>query len=190
LILLFAVAIGLLAGIIRARIQKRRINLPSLRLTWLVILAFFAQALVFQLPATRYRVSEPVVSAALVGSQVLLVIFAGANLKQKGFWALTLGLLLNFIVITANGGWMPISPETVMQLIPGAMPGSLHVGSRFGASKDRILEPTNTVFPWLSDQFLLPEWIPIHVAFSLGDVFIAIGAFLFLWSLGGPQAKS
>ncbi len=190
MVLLYAVAAGLLAGVIRARIRNRRIHIPSLRFIWLVFLAFIAQALVFQLPATRYRVSETVVSAVLVGSQVLLLIFAALNIKHKGFWALSLGLLLNFIVISGNGGWMPISPDTVKQLVPEARSDSWHVGSRLGTSKDRILEPSSTVLPWLSDRFLFPGWIPIHVAFSIGDVFIAIGAFLFLWSLGGSQAES
>jgi len=52
-------------------------------------------------------------------------------------------------------------------------------GSRFGA-KDILLHPQNTRFEWLADRFLLPTWFPYQAAFSLGDVFIALGIFYLL----------
>ncbi len=190
MILVLAVAAGLIAGLGRAWIGKRRIYVPSVRLTWLVIIAFLAQALVFQLPEAKSRIPEPLISAVLVGTQVLLLIFAGFNLKHKGFWALGLGLLLNFMAITLNGGWMPISPQTVAALLPNAKPGAWQVNARLGTSKDRVIEESITRLNLLSDRFLLPPWFPFHVAFSIGDVMIAIGAFLFLWSLGDRPAPS
>jgi hypothetical protein len=42
---------------------------------------------------------------------------------------------------------------------------------------------------FLSDYYTLPDWLHYPVAFSLGDVLIAVGAFWLLWSLGGPRKE-
>jgi hypothetical protein len=187
LILLLAVIAGLLAGQARAWNGGRHLSAPSLRLVWLVPVAFLPQWLAFFLPATRRLISDNLAAATLVSSQMLLLIFAWRNRHQPGFWAMGFGLALNLLVIALNGGLMPISPETVAQLAPDAPSGAWQVGGRFGTSKDVILPTTATRMWWLSDRFLLPAWFPYRVAFSLGDVFIAGGAFWSLWVLGGDR---
>jgi hypothetical protein len=57
--------------------------------------------------------------------------------------------------------------------------------SRFGA-KDILLPPEDIHFEWLADRFLPPSWFRYQVAFSLGDVFIALGAF---WLLANPGSS-
>jgi hypothetical protein len=188
-ILLVAILAGLLAGQARAWSGGRSLSSPSLRLVWLVPLAFLPQWLCFYLPATRQLVADDLAAAALVGSQLFLLAFAWLNRRQAGFWALGLGLALNLLVITLNGGLMPISPETVAQLAPDAPPGTWQVGSRLGVGKDVVLPVAATCLSWLSDRFLLPAWLPRRVAFSLGDVFIAFGAFWLLWTLGGDRQQ-
>jgi hypothetical protein len=116
-------------------------------------------------------------------SMIGLIIFTGINLNIPGFWALGIGLLGNFLVIASNGGWMPISPETVSRITAGNPDYVVMVDARLGYSKDWVMDLTNTRLPWLSDIFTLPAWCPYKVAFSLGDVFIFIGAVLVLWSL-------
>jgi hypothetical protein len=101
-------------------------------------------------------------------------------------WLLTLGLALNLAVIIANGGLMPISPETAGQLVPAAAVQSMNVGSRFGFGKDVLLLPEGTHLGWLSDRFLLPGWFAYQVAFSLGDIFVASGIFWLLLRQGTP----
>lgn len=183
-ILLLAVGAGLLAGIVRAWRGGYRLAVPNLRLVWLVPVAFFPQWLVFYLPATRKLIPDDLAAAVLVSSQALLLIFAWFNRDQPAFWALSLGLALNLLVITLNGGLMPISPDTVVRLVPGALPSAWQVSHRLGTGKDIVLPVAATRLWWLSDRFLLPPWFPYQVAFSLGDILIAAGAFWLLWTIG------
>ena len=185
MILLVAVFAGAAAGLLRVQMNHRPVELNPFRLEWLVPLAFIPQLVAFQLPLTRQYVSDDWARAALVSSQALLLIFAWANRKAPGAWALGIGLLLNFAVIVLNGGWMPVSPETVSHYLPGGW----QVGQRLAAQKDIILPVSQTRLWWLSDRFTLPDWAPSHVAFSIGDIIIAIGAFLLLWSMGAAPRK-
>lgn len=74
---------------------------------------------------------------------------------------------------------MPINPNTVERLVGAERMASFELGSRIGY-KDVLLPTAETRLEWLSDRFLPPAWVPYQVAFSLGDVFIAFGAFWIL----------
>lgn len=187
MILLSAVAAGLVAGLVRAWHGGRQWQPLYLRLTWLVPVALAPQLLAFYVSPTRHLASDNLAAVALVGSQMLLLTFAWLNRHQPGFRVLGLGLALNFLVITLNGGLMPISPERVAHLAPNARAGSWQVGSRLGTGKDIVLPITTTHLWWLSDCLLLPTWFPHRVAYSPGDVLIAGGAFWLLWTLGGAE---
>lgn len=194
MILLTAVVLGLLAGIIRARVGGRRLAPPELSLTWLALVAFIPQFLAFYLPATQELADDYLVAVGLVGSQVGLLVFAWFNRRQAGVWLLGLGLVLNLLVITFNGGLMPISPEMVEKLNPNyELFVSWGVGDRVGATKNIMLPPAETRLAFLSDRFFLPlpKWWMFHpVAYSLGDVFIAVGAFWLLWAMGGAKPQT
>ena len=97
-----------------------------------------------------------------------------------------IGLGLNLIVILANRGWMPISSLTASRLVDGNGTQSFSIGSRFG-QKDILLLPQDMHFEILTDRFLLPGWIPYKVAFSLGDILIALGVF---WLLAKPAGQT
>lgn len=186
MILLLAVIFGLLAGLLRAWCGGRRLASPHLRLAWLVLVAFIPQWFTFYLPAIRELLADHLVAVSLVSSQILLLVFAWFNRDQPGFWVLACGLALNLLVIVSNSGLMPISPETAAWLMPDAPPDTWQVGDRLGATKDIILPITATRLWWLSDRFLLSVW-SCRIAFSLGDVLIAGGAFWLLWTLGGGR---
>lgn len=187
MILLVAVIAGLLSGLVRAQLGKRAYRPTPLRWTWLVLAAFAVQWVLFSFPITRVSLPDPAIRIAFVLSQIMLLAFAWANRKAKSFWLLGAGLLLNLAVISVNGGLMPITPETVQWLRPDAPAGSWQIGERLGYGKDIVLPQRETVLWFLSDRFRSFPIQAYRVAFSLGDVFIALGAFWLLWSMGEPD---
>jgi len=185
MILLVAILAGLVVGLSLARVQKRPWTVPPLRKPWLPIIAFLPQFFSLYLPATRTWGSDDLAAAGLVVSLVLLLVFCWINRRLSGVWLLALGLAFNLLVIAANGGFMPISPQTASRLVLPETLAALGNGTRFGY-KDILLLPEQTRLIWLSDHFLPPEGFPYQVAFSLGDVFIAAGAFWLMVTQGKP----
>ena len=62
---------------------------------------------------------------------------------------------------------------------------NIHAGERIGWNV--VLPVSSTRLWWLSDHLLMPAWSPYRKALSIGDLFIAGGAFWFLWSLADPE---
>lgn len=180
MILLWSILAGLIVGLLRARWQGTTYQAPDLHFPWLVLIAFLPQFFAFYLPATREWIPDLLAAGSLIVSQTLLLIFAWHNRLLAGMWLLICGLILNLAVISANGGFMPISPQTTMHLVPSSIVQFNQLGNRFGHGKDILLLPEDTRLEWLADRLLLPDWFPYQVAFSPGDVFIAIGVFCLL----------
>ncbi len=187
MILLSAVLVGLLAGLCRAWIGKRPYRAYDLNASWLVLLAFLPQLLVFYLPSTRERFSDTTASLLFVGSLILLILFSLINIQKVAVWPILAGFGMNAIVILLNHGWMPITPEMVAKLYAAYPQFTWNIGSRLGLGKDIVLAPEQTKLWQLSDRFTLPDWINYQVAFSAGDVMIALGTIWLLWSLGGKK---
>jgi hypothetical protein len=193
MLLIAAVIAGLVVGLVRSWIGNQRYEIPQIRHIWLVFVAFLPQWLAFYLPATRRAISDQWASIALISSQFILLIFVWINnLHQPfrnrfGLGLLAIGLILNLTVILLNGGLMPISPEKVSRLVPDAPAGSWEVGSRLGTGKDIVLPLSETRLRWLSDYFY-QELPGPDIAFSLGDVIIAIGAFMVLCAWDNTQS--
>ena len=190
MILLIAVALGLASGFLRAKLSGRPYQSVEVRYVWLVFAAYLPQFFAFYLPATRTTFPDSWVPVVLIGSQILLLLFTWLNRKLPGFWLLGLGLLANFLVISLNGGLMPLMPENAARLLPAGSPVSLQLGERVGFGKDILLEKADTRLWLLGDVFLLPEIFRYPLAFSIGDILISTGAFWPLWKLGSPRQLS
>ena len=180
MILVLAIAAGWLSGLIRSRITGKPFHVPQLSKIWLVLVAVIPQLLIFQIPYTAGWFSDTSAAAVLIISQLTLLVFIWFNRDRVGLRILGLGLMLNLLVITFNGGLMPVSPETAQALFPDLPPATWIIGSRPGRSKNILLRPEDTRFAWLSDSILLPEWFPWTRALSPGDVLIALGVFWLL----------
>ena len=185
MILFFALATGLLAGLGWAHWNRQPYQPPELQHLWLVFVAFLPQFILIYLPLTRRLLPDWMVVGVLLTSQIMLLGFAWLNHRALGMSILLCGVALNLAVMTANGGFMPISPQTASRLVSEDRIREVNFGSRFGV-KDILLRPQETRFESLADRFLPPTWFPYQVAFSLGDVFIALGVF---WLLAKPASS-
>lgn len=108
-----------------------------------------------------------------VVSYLLLFAFVVANLRHPGLVILGLGLCLNFLPIVANGGLMPITPETLART--GDPPEDTAIGDWVSGTKDVLKEREDVHIYLLSDR-LVVDGQEIVRAFSIGDIIILIGA--------------
>ncbi len=159
---LTVIAVALLISYLRGG-RLRRIARAPLERTWLLFAGVAVQVGV-DLAAGRGLLADASFLGwlLLLGSQLLIVGFLLANWRLPGIPLVTLGLLLNAVVIAANGA-MPVSPEAIAALgIEGAeVPPGKHT-----------LMTEDTVLPWLADIWPLPL---LRSIISIGDVVIAAG---------------
>lgn len=175
---------GVFAGYARAARAQHGLIIPDLVAVWLVPVSVLPQVLVFFLPGTERLAGYGLSAAVLVTSQGLLLLFVWLNRKNRSLCLLGLGLGLNLSVILINGGLMPISPETIYKLDPTLDVSQWAYGERLGGSKDQLLPETETKLAIFADRIVPPSWFPLRAAFSLGDLVIAAGIFLFFWDAG------
>ena len=179
MILLLALGVGLLFGLGSAKLRGNPYQPPRLKYPWLAIAAFLPQYYVTYFDRTQALVPDWLAASAIIASQATLFLFAWVNRQLTGMPILIIGLILNLAVMIANGGFMPINPQTAERVIGPEKMASFEPGKRIGY-KDILLHSDETHLELLADRFLPPVGFPYQVAFSLGDVFIALGAFWIL----------
>lgn len=174
MILTLAVVVGMVAGVARFRGQTLdRIAAIPLRSAWLALLALAMQLPLLRMPAGSGQRDLAQVLFAL--SQVLVLAFIWRNRHLPAMRIVGLGVLCNLAVILANGGYMPITPETLVRINPGTTLATWPAGVHYGGSKDLILPRQQTTLWLLSDILAVPPPFPWPVAFSLGDLIMAAG---------------
>jgi hypothetical protein len=183
MILSLAVALGLIASLARHRSRSvEQIIAIPLCSAWLALLALVLQWPLLRAPS-GWPQQVPVQQIFFLLSHLLLLAFVWRNRRLAGMRLMGLGLLLNLVVIVVNGGWMPITPETLVRINPGSAPVNWPPGLHYGYSKDLILLRQETILWVLSDIIVLPPPFPWPAAFSLGDLIVAAGI---VWLLQGP----
>ena len=115
--------------------------------------------------------------ALLILSQMALVFLLLLNRHVPGAQLFALGITLNIAVMVANGGWMPVTPETHYFVHPDR---PAEVQARQMSSKNVILPRTETNLWILSD--IIPVTLPWRRnAVSIGDVLLILGAAQFIF---------
>lgn len=107
-------------------------------------------------------------------SYILMIICIISNLRKNSMKLFLIGIVLNFIVIFANGGKMPVSIEGIR-----GINNYIELPSRDFDIKHKSIS-SDTKFIYLADIILIPRPYPLPKILSIGDVFLMLGLFLFL----------
>ena len=149
-------------------------NRIGLRFGWLIILALGVQVLAL---GFVNDVSFDAARVLLIASYIILFPAVFVNLKRRGIGLVMVGLVLNFTVISANGGYMPIDPAALGASTENVEAIVSHEGF-IPFSKDNAQAGGDANLRVLSDIFPLPG--PLQIAYSIGDVFIVAGILFFV----------
>jgi hypothetical protein len=161
---LYAVPLGLIAGWLSGGSLDR---LAGIRFRWApaAIGGLLAQIVLFSTPiGVMAGELVPVLYVATTG---LVLTVVAVNFAVPGMVLVLLGAVSNLIAIVANGGYMPASPDAL------AFAG---LSASDGPTNSVVL--TDPRFPYLTDVFGLPDWVPFANVFSAGDVLIGVGIVL------------
>jgi hypothetical protein len=164
-ILLPVIAVAVLRG-------GSLVNLVELRLRWvpLVVVALAVQLLIF----TPFR-AEPLIpgwtTQLYMLSMALLTIWVALNWRVPGMVLMALGLLSNFVAIAANGGYMPVSPESARYA------GRLerYAAEGLPVANNSIATGDQAQLWLLTDILPIPAGLPFANVYSIGDVLLTIG---------------
>jgi hypothetical protein len=178
--ILIALFLALLLGLVALGGRASDLTHVQLRWGWLAPVAFLMQAYLIFFPAERAGDVLSPRSLLLVASHVLLLVVIWQNRQLTGIKIIGLGLALNFLVMIVNGGFMPITPDTLAQIGYDGNASQLETGYIVGRTKNVVAQPGEASLWFLSDVMVIPRPFPIPTALSLGDLIIVLGVFLFL----------
>lgn len=174
MILISIIAAGILIGLIRGGRFRGLADL-RLRRTWLPVALFTLQAVLVRSSLRELGWGLFVTPLVVTATYVALVGFLVVNRSRPGIKFALAGGLLNLAVITANGGYMPVTVEALER--SGHQDRIIfHEDQAFVAgSRDVVLELDETRLWPLSEILGIPEGFPFAENFSVGDILIAVG---------------
>jgi hypothetical protein len=149
-------------------------NLASLnvRWGWLGVVVLLIQVVLFSRPPAWLT---PWLETIHIFTYLLLALVLFANLRLPGMKLITLGAVSNFLVISANHGYMPVPFGHFQALFPEAAATMAATGHYHNS----VMISAGTKLWWLGDVFYLPRPFPFANVFSVGDALLVIGLFLF-----------
>jgi hypothetical protein len=169
IVLISALAVPLLGGRLEALAEARA------RLAWILLLALGLQVVSLSVPGVPEALRPPLQLA----SYPLAGVFVIVNRRLPGMPLIGLGALLNLIAMSANGGVMPASASALDQ-------AGLPLEREGYANSALVKEPR---LGFLGDVFAIPEPVPLHNVFSVGDVTIGAGVILAVHGLAGSRLR-
>lgn len=158
----------------------RNLLAADVRHPWIPLAALGLQLAVFE-PTGPLPLLRGQQLAVHVASYVLLGWFLWSNRHLPGMWLVALGFASNAAAIVANGGLMPASEEALRKAGRWAL---LQAAGTYNNST--VIGPHTRLW-FLGDVFALPEGVPLANVFSLGDVFLALGALILVPAAMGAR---
>jgi hypothetical protein len=164
LLFVAAILLGLVFGLLTGG-RLENVARLTFRWPWLLVGAVVVREVILLTPLGRYDAGRYAYVAALV---VILGWTVWHWSRVHGVWLASAGIALNLVVIVANGARMPVAPELAGSLL------------RHGGSIGQY-----TVMGDTTHLNFLGDWIalyPVPEAYSIGDVLIAIGLAIVMFS--------
>lgn len=149
-----------------------------LRVLPLGIGAFVLQVLMFT--ARGELLLGSLLPLAYMCSLLMLLAFLVLNWKVAGVPVLLAGLLLNVVVIGANGGRMPANPQA---LIATGQADRAELLVQEGAAANVVLMSDETHLNALGDYIVLPFLGSLGSAYSVGDLVALAGEALLVYGM-------
>jgi hypothetical protein len=173
----YGIVIGIIVGFISAGWRRGLAALSQIRIRGGLI---FPVLLVLQF--ILYYLQEKIDFLARYNGYLFIVVYVVGlyvlwlNRKEKGFWFIFFGVALNFIVMFANGGRMPVSLEAASVLDPI----TIEMLKNGTVIYKHTLLNDSTILPFLGDIIPLTSPYPRTQAISIGDIIMNVGIFMYL----------
>ncbi len=139
----------------------------NLKWTWLIVAGLAVQVVAMGYVGRSWGVVAANRPAIIIGTYLLVLVGLARNWRIPGMFVVALGFGLNFAVILANGGQMPVTREIMEASGQGWLIADTREGQPVNQSKDVLLARQDTRLWLLSDVFITPP--PVRRAASLGD---------------------
>jgi hypothetical protein len=167
---------SLLVGFFR---KGNLIGFAQLKLKWGWV---FPILLVVQLVVFTFQNDYDFLALAsnyiFIAVYVIGLLFLFLNRDHPGFTIILIGVFLNFIVMAANGGRMPVSLNAASILEPGYLD---ILKEQLYAKHAVLTEATRLGF--LGDIIPITDPYPRTQIISIGDIIMNIGVFIFIQHL-------
>ncbi len=170
MILLAGIVAAIAVALLRGGSFKYLSNI-QIRWAWLALAALTIQVVLIRLLpgwSAGARFLFPLTHLAILT-------VAWVNRSLRGMWLLAIGVALNLLVMVVNGGFMPVTPEGLVQAGIAGSVESVRLYTRVGYSKSVVMPGDEIALRWLSDTIALR---PIQTIVSIGDVLMVPGVFL------------
>lgn len=144
---------------------------------WIFPILLIVQLIIFSLQSKVPWIAS-MSEYAFIIVYIIGLYFLWINRQHTGFMVIFVGVLLNFIVMAANGGRMPVSLEAATILDPYFA----QIIQDGVYAKHQLLTDT-TWFGFLGDIIPITKPYPRDQVISIGDVVMNVGIFLFIQKL-------
>jgi hypothetical protein len=182
-VLLDAAVLAIIVGLIAGG-QLRRLPELDLRAPWLFVAAAAVQLALIVAAAQGWMMGDAAAGCLHIFTYLLLAAALWANRHLWPMRVAGIGVLLNLLVIAANGGTMPVDRELAVRAGSNRLVAMLDSESYYS---HRATTAGTRLRP-LADVLPLPLLVPRPRFFSpgsVGDIFVTIGGcWLILTGLG------
>ncbi|CAM2919367.1 DUF5317 domain-containing protein [Paenibacillus sediminis] len=177
------IVISIIVALFRGGNFKKFTEDLHLKRGWIFPLLLVVQLFVF-IFQTRIDWLASASNYLYLSVYVIGLYFLWINRHHHGFNLIFAGVLLNFIVMAANGGRMPVSEEAATILDPHFVQAL-----KEGLYAKHQLLTEHTWFGFLGDIIPLTTPYPRSQVISIGDVVMNVGVYIYIQHLMLPVKK-